>query len=130
MLREFREFVLRGNVIDLAVAVIIGTAFGAVVKAAVDTIFTPLIAAIIGEPSFSGLAFTINGTEIPYGHFLNALFTFVSIAAVVFFFVVKPMNAFLARRKEESGTPEPEAPAEDVRLLTEIRDLLAAQPRP
>jgi large conductance mechanosensitive channel len=130
MLKEFREFILRGNVIDLAVAVIIGTAFGAVVKSAVDNVFTPLIAAIVGEPSFGGLEFTINGTPIQYGLFLNAVFTFVSIAAVVFFLVVKPMNTFLALRKQDDAAPAPEAPAEDVRLLTEIRDLLAAQQRP
>jgi large conductance mechanosensitive channel len=125
MLKEFREFVLRGNVIDLAVAVIIGAAFGAVVSALVTGIFTPLIAAIIGEPSFAGLQFELNGTPIMYGLFLDALFTFLSVAAVVFFFVVKPMNTFLALRKKEDVTPEPAAPAEDVRLLTEIRDLLA-----
>ncbi len=125
MLKEFREFILRGNVVDLAVAVIIGTAFGAVVTSLVKNIFTPLIAAIIGEPSFAGLTFEINGTPIEYGLFLDALFAFLSIAAVVFFFVVKPMNTFLAIRKKDEAAAEPEAPAEDVRLLTEIRDLLA-----
>lgn len=125
MLKEFREFILRGNVVDLAVAVIIGTAFGAVVTSLVKDIFTPLIAAIIGEPSFAALAFEINGTPIKYGAFLDALFAFLSIAAVVFFFLVKPMNTFLAMRKKDDAHPEPEAPAEDVRLLTEIRDLLA-----
>jgi len=127
MLKEFREFVLRGNVVDLAVAVIIGTAFGAVVSALVTGIFTPLIAAIIGEPSFVGLTFDLNGTPILYGTFLDALFRFLSIAAVVFFFVVKPMNTFLALRKKDDATEEPAAPAEDVRLLTEIRDLLATR---
>ncbi len=128
MLKEFREFILRGNVIDLAIAVVIGAAFGAVVKSAVDNIFTPLIAAIIGEPSFGGLVLTINGTDIQYGLFLNAVFTFVSIAAVIFFLVIKPMNTFLALRKQEDAPAEPESPAEDVRLLTEIRDLLAERP--
>ena len=125
MLREFREFVLRGNVVDLAVAVILGAAFGAVITSAVENIFTPLIAAIVGKPNFENLTFTINGSEFKYGLFLNALFAFVSIAAVVFFFVVKPMNTFLALRKQDEAPTEPEAPAEDVRLLTEIRDLLA-----
>jgi len=128
MLKEFREFILRGNVIDLAIAVVIGAAFGAVVQSAVDNIFTPLIAAIIGEPSFGGLVLTINGTDIKYGLFLNAVFTFVSIAAVIFFLVIKPMNTFLALRKQEDAPAEPESPAEDVRLLTEIRDLLAERP--
>ena len=128
MLKEFREFILRGNVIDLAIAVVIGAAFGAVVKSAVDNVFTPLIAAIIGEPSFGGLVLTINGTDIQYGLFLNAVFTFVSIAAVIFFLVIKPMNTFLALRKQEDAPAEPESPAEDVRLLTEIRDLLAERP--
>ena len=125
MIKEFREFILRGNVVDLAVAVVIGAAFGAVVTALVDDIFTPLIAAIVGEPNFGRLTFTINGSEFTYGHFLNAVFTFLIIAAVIFFFVVKPLNMFLARRKQEDAPAEPEAPAEDVRLLTEIRDLLA-----
>lgn len=127
MLKEFREFILRGNVVDLAVAVIIGAAFGALVTSAVVNLFTPLIAAIVGEPDFSALTFTINGSKFTYGAFLNALISFLSIATVVFFLVVKPMNLFLARRKKEDETPEPEAPAEDVRLLTEIRDLLARQ---
>jgi large conductance mechanosensitive channel len=125
MLKEFREFVLRGNVVDLAIAVIIGAAFGALVTSAVVNLFTPLIAAIVGKPDFSALSFTINGSTFTYGLFLNALISFLSIAAVVFFLVVKPMNAFLAMRKQDDVAPEPEAPAEDVRLLTEIRDLLA-----
>ncbi|MDA0179191.1 large conductance mechanosensitive channel protein MscL [Solirubrobacter phytolaccae] len=125
MLKEFREFVLRGNVVDLAIAVIIGAAFGALVASAVENIFTPLIAAIVGKPDFSELTFSINGSVFKYGLFLNALISFLSIAAVVFFFVVKPMNTFLALRKQDDVTPEAESPAEDVRLLTEIRDLLA-----
>jgi large conductance mechanosensitive channel len=126
MIKEFRAFIFRGNVVDLAVAVVIGAAFGALVTALVKDIFTPLIAAIVGEPDFSALTFTINGSKFLYGDFLNALIAFASIAAVVFFFVVKPLNTLAARRKEES--PEPEAPSEDVRLLTEIRDLLKDRP--
>jgi large conductance mechanosensitive channel len=124
MLREFREFILRGNVVDLAIAVIIGVAFGAVVTSLVNDVFTPLIAAIVGQPSFEDIVINLGDTEIKVGLFLNALFSFITIAAVIFFFVVKPMNLFLARRKKEE-TAEPEAPAEDVRLLAEIRDLLA-----
>jgi large conductance mechanosensitive channel len=124
MIKEFREFVLRGNVVDLAVAVVIGAAFTAVVASLVEDIFTPLIAAIFGEPDFSALTFTINGSVFKYGEFINAVIAFLSVAAVIFFLVVKPLNALAARRKREE-VPEPEAPAEDVRLLTEIRDLLA-----
>jgi large conductance mechanosensitive channel len=123
MLKEFREFVLRGNVVDLAVAVVIGAAFGAVVTAFVADFVTPLIAAIGGKPDFARLSFTINDSTFRYGHFLNAVLSFLIIAAVIFFFVIKPLNMLAARRKQEA--PEPEAPAEDVRLLTEIRDLLA-----
>jgi large conductance mechanosensitive channel len=125
-MRQFREFLLRGNVVDLAVAVIIGAAFGAVIAALVADIFTPLIAAIGGQPDFSGLTFTINGSVFRYGHFLNAVISFLVIAAVVFFFVVKPVAALMERRKA-GIEPEPEAAAEDVVLLGEIRDLLKAR---
>jgi large conductance mechanosensitive channel len=128
MLKEFREFILRGNVVDLAVAVVIGAAFGAVVAALVADIVTPLIAAVFGKPDFSSLQFTINGSTFRYGDFLNAVFTFLTVAAAVFFFVVKPVNALLARRKAKEEPP-PEAPPEDVQLLTEIRDLLRAGAR-
>jgi large conductance mechanosensitive channel len=127
MLKEFREFILRGNVIDLAVAVVIGAAFGAVITQTVESFITPLIAALGGQPDFSDLKFTINGSQFTYGAWINAVLSFLIIAAVIFFVIVKPMNALLARRKKQD--PEPEAPAEDVRLLTEIRDLLA-QSRP
>jgi large conductance mechanosensitive channel len=125
-MRQFREFLLRGNVVDLAVAVIIGAAFGAVIAALVADLFTPLIAAIGGEPDFSGLTFTINGSVFRYGHFLNAVISFLVIAAVVFFLVVKPVGALMERRKA-GIEPEPEAAAEDVVLLGEIRDLLKAR---
>ena len=107
MLKDFREFILRGNLVDLAVAVVIGTAFAVVVAAFVSDLVTPLIAAIGGEPSFDDLSFTINGSEFRYGHFLNALLTFVIIAAVVFFFVVKPVNALMARMKTGEDVEEP-----------------------
>ena len=99
MLKEFREFILRGNLVDLAVAVVIGTAFGAVVTALVSSLITPLIAAIGGEPDFGSLDFTINGSTFRYGAFINALLAFLIIAAVVFFFVVKPVNAMMAARR-------------------------------
>jgi large conductance mechanosensitive channel len=125
MLRDFREFVLRGNVVDLAVAVVLGAAFGAVVAALVADIITPLIAAIGGQPNFGDLKFTIHGSEFSYGDFINKVVSFVTVAAAVFFLVVKPVNALLARRKAKEEPP-PQAPPEDVQLLTEIRDLLRA----
>jgi large conductance mechanosensitive channel len=123
VLAEFREFVLRGNLVDLAIAVVLGAAFGAVVTSLVTNMVTPLIAAIGGQPDFSDLHFTINESQFNYGAFLNALLSFIVIAAVIFFLVVKPVNALLARNKADDE-PEAESPAADVMLLTEIRDLL------
>jgi large conductance mechanosensitive channel len=99
--KEFKAFLLRGNVVDLAVGIVIGAAFGAVVTALVADLITPIIAAIIGKPDFSSLTFSINGSKFLYGSFLNALLAFISIAAAVFFFVVKPVNALMARRKTQ-----------------------------
>jgi large conductance mechanosensitive channel len=101
MLKEFRQFILRGNLVDLAVAVVVGTAFTALINSLVKTIFTPLIAAIFGKPDFSNLTFTINGSRFLYGQFINSLITFVIVAVVMFFFVVKPVNALLERFKPE-----------------------------
>ena len=101
MLAEFRQFILRGNLVDLAVAVVIGTAFGALVTALVRDLITPLIAAIGGEPDFSALRFELNGSRFLYGDFLNALLAFVLVAAVLFFLVVKPVNALMARYRTE-----------------------------
>jgi large conductance mechanosensitive channel len=106
-LKEFRSFVLRGNVIDLAVAVVLGAAFTAVVTALVRDIITPIIAAIFGKPDFSDLSFTINDSKFAYGDFLNALLAFVLVAAAVFFLIVKPVNYVMARMRTE-----PEADAE------------------
>jgi large conductance mechanosensitive channel len=124
ILVEFKAFLLRGNVVDLAIAVIIGVAFGAVVTSLVEDVITPFIAAIGGKPDFSDVAFNVGDGRIAIGSFLNALITFVVIAAVVFFLVVRPINWMMARRKREeaAGTVEP---PEDVLLLREIRDLLA-----
>jgi large conductance mechanosensitive channel len=97
MLKEFREFILRGNLVDLAVAVVIGTAFGAVVTALVKDLITPLIAAIGGKPDFGDLTFTINKSKFLYGDFINALVSFLIIAAVVFYLVIKPVNVLMAR---------------------------------
>jgi large conductance mechanosensitive channel len=100
-MRDFKQFILRGNLVDLAIAVVIGTAFAAVIAALVADLVTPLIAAIGGNPDFGGLSFTINGSRFQYGAFLNALITFVIVAAVLFFFVVKPVNALMNRRRTE-----------------------------
>ncbi len=106
MLKDFRQFLLRGNLVDLAVAVVIGAAFGAVVAALVKDIITPLIAAIGGQPDFSGLDFTINNSRFAYGDFFNAILTFIIIAAVVFFFVVKPVNKLLERMQTGEAVDE------------------------
>src|SRR4051812_12065634 len=99
MATEFKEFILRGNVVDLAVAVVIGAAFGAVIAALVRDLLTPLIAAIFGKPDFAGLTFTINKSKFFYGDFLNAVITFLSVAAAIFFLVVKPLNYLTERRR-------------------------------
>ncbi len=101
MLKDFKTFLLRGNVVDLAVAVVIGAAFGAVVTALVRDILTPIIALIFGKHDFSALSFTINGSRFLYGDFINYLIAFLSVAAAVFFFVVQPVNALMARRKTQ-----------------------------
>jgi large conductance mechanosensitive channel len=106
VLKDFKAFLLRGNVIDLAVAVVLGVAFTAVVTALVEDLITPLIAAIFGSHDFSGLTFRINGSVFRYGAFLNALFAFVTIAAVLFFLVVVPANALIQRARREP-TPDP-----------------------
>jgi large conductance mechanosensitive channel len=106
MLKDFKTFLLRGNVVDLAVAVVIGAAFGALVAALVADLVTPIIAAIFGKPDFSNLTFTINGSTFRYGHFLNAMFAFATIAAAVFYFVVVPVNALMARRRTEPPVDE------------------------
>ena len=106
MIREFRDFLLRGNVIDLAVAVVIGAAFGAVVTSFVGDVLTPLLG-LLGVPDFSTLAITAGEATINYGLFLNALISFVLVAAAIFFFVVKPMNALAARRAAKEPGEEP-----------------------
>ena len=126
MIKEFREFLLRGNVVDLAIAVVLAAAFGAVVTSFVNDILMQVIAMIGGQPDFSGLSFTINDAEFRYGAFLNTVIAFVIISAAIFFLVVKPINALMARRKA-GLEPEPEAVPEDVVLLGEIRDLLRAE---
>ncbi len=128
MLKGFREFIMRGNVVDLAIAVVVGTAFTALVKAFVADILTPIIAAIAGKPNFGSLTFTLNNSQFLYGDLINALITFVSVAAAVYFFVVVPLNK-LAARRARGQAPVDEVPP-DIALLTEIRDLLASQQGP
>lgn len=106
MLKDFKKFLLRGNVVDMAVGIVIGVAFGAVVTALVSDLLTPLIAAIAKVPDFTGIAFTINGSKFMLGHFINAIISFILVAAAVFFFVVKPINVLIARsQKKEPVVP-------------------------
>lgn len=122
MIKEFRDFLLRGSVVDLAVAVVIGAAFAALVNSLVADVLTPIIGAIVGKPDFSNLNFTINGSEFNYGNFLNALIAFLSVAGAVFFFVIKPMNTLNQMRGASS-----EEEASELELLAEIRDELRSQ---
>jgi large conductance mechanosensitive channel len=107
MLKGFREFVLRGNVLDLAVAVVIGGAFGAVVTAFVKDLLTPLIAAIAGKPDFSAVVLQINGSKLLLGDFINQLISFLLIATAVYFFVIVPVNALVARIRRGEVPPDP-----------------------
>jgi large conductance mechanosensitive channel len=107
MLKGFRSFILRGNVVDLAIGIVIGAAFGALVTALVVDFITPIIAAIGGQPDFSALYFTVNGSKFAYGHFLNALISFLVIAAAVYFLVVLPVNRLMARFKPTAEEPTP-----------------------
>jgi large conductance mechanosensitive channel len=107
MLKGFKQFMLRGNVVDLAVAVVIGAAFGEVVTALVKDLLTPLIAAVAGKPDFSAIAFEVNASKFLIGDFINAIVSFVLIGTAVYFFVVVPMNAFIARMRRGEATPDP-----------------------
>ena len=127
MIKGFKDFIMRGNVVDLAVAVVIGAALGAVVVSIVDGIITPLLAAAGGVPDVSQLwTFTINDGVFSLGKVVAAIINFLFIAAAVYFVIVMPMNK-LAERRKKGVEPEPAAPAEDILLLQEIRDLLAAR---
>jgi large conductance mechanosensitive channel len=136
MLKEFKAFLMRGNVVDLAVAVVIGAAFGAVVTAFVEGIITPLLG-LFGDQDFSQYVITLRepteenpeGITLKWGDVLTALITFVSVAAAVFFFVVKPMSALQERARRGEVTEDTPAPSDEAVLLTEIRDLLRSQSR-
>jgi large conductance mechanosensitive channel len=131
VLKGFKEFIMRGNVVDLAVAVVIGTAFTAVVNALVKDFLTPLIAAIFGKRDFSNLTFTVNKSTFRYGDFINAFINFVLIAAAIYFFVIVPikaLNDMRARRMAAGEAPdEADIPSDEVIVLREIRDLLTAE---
>lgn len=101
LMNGFKQFILRGNVVDLAVGVVVGAAFGTVVNSLVKDFITPLIAAVAKTPDFSGLAFTVNGSKFMYGDFLNALISFLLIATAVYFFVVLPVNALVSRMRRQ-----------------------------
>ena len=107
MLKGFKQFMLRGNVLDLAVAVVMGAAFGKVVTALVEDLINPIIAAAVGKPDFSQIAFTVNGSTFKLGDFINALVSFVLIAAAVYFFVVLPVNSIIARSRRGEAPPDP-----------------------
>jgi len=108
MFKGFREFVLRGNVVDMAVGVVIGAAFGAIVTAFVKDLLTPLIAALVAKPDFSGYVFEVNGSKFLYGDFINAVVSFLLIAAAIYYFVVLPLNALMARihKNEPAAAPD------------------------
>jgi large conductance mechanosensitive channel len=107
MLSGFKQFILRGNVVDMAVGVVIGAAFATVIGAFTKDLLTPLIAAIIGKPDFSAIQFTVNGSVFPLGDFLNAAISFVLVAAAVYFFVVTPVNALVARMRKAPVPADP-----------------------
>lgn len=106
-MKGFKAFLMRGNVLDLAVAVVMGAAFGAVVTALVKDLITPIVAAIVGQPDFSGIVFTVNGSKFLIGDFLNAVISFLLVSAAVYFFVVLPVNSIMERLRRGQGTPDP-----------------------
>ena len=132
MLQGFKQFILRGNVLDLAVAVVMGVAFGAVVTALVKDLITPLIAAIVGKPDFSAIEFTVNGSKFPIGDFINALVSFILIAAAVYFFIVLPMNTILRLEfgAEKSLPTRPPKNARNVSVMCRLRLAVAPSALP
>ena len=129
MLKGFKDFIFRGNVVDLAVAVIIAAAFGGIVSAFSNDFIGGIIGAIGGSPDFGAAGFTVNGSKIVYGSTLTAAINFLIIAAVVYFVVVVPMKRIIALGGTDADAPTP-APSDEAVLLTEIRDLLGGQDRP
>jgi large conductance mechanosensitive channel len=123
MLKEFRDFLMKGNLVELAVAFVMGVAFGALVKSLVDDLVMPIVAMIFGKPDFSDLTFTINDAVFRYGAFITAAITFLATAAAIFFFVVKPMNALMARIRK----PEEEVVSDEERRHQELLAALRAR---
>jgi large conductance mechanosensitive channel len=124
MLKEFRDFLMKGNIVDLAVAFVMGVAFGAVINSLVNNLVMPIVAMIIGKPDFGNLTFTINDAVFRYGAFITDLITFVATAAAIFFFVVKPVNAMMGRFRK----PEEEAVSDEERRHQELLAALRARP--
>ena len=129
MLKEFRAFLLRGNLLELAVAFVMAAAFVKVVTALVEDLVQPIIAAIFGTPNFNDKTFTIGKGVFMWGAFLTEVIVFVTTAAAVFFVIVKPSQIILARRRAGDSDEPPVEPSEEVVLLTQIRDAISAQPR-
>lgn len=131
MLTGFKEFIMKGNVIDLAVAVVMGTAFGAVINALVANVLMPLIAALVGSPNFDSFAvITLHGNDVKFGVLITAVVNFILIAAAIYFVVVLPMNHIIERRNRKLGISNEEgskAVDPQIELLTEIRDALTAR---
>jgi large conductance mechanosensitive channel len=126
ILDEFKDFVARGSVVDLAIAFVMGVAFSALITSFVDSIINPFIGAIFGQPSFAGLTIDLwSGAVLRYGAFLNAVLNFLAVAFAVFFFIVKPYNYWKASNEEEEAPPPPPEDDESVVLLREIRDSLS-----
>jgi large conductance mechanosensitive channel len=124
MLKEFKDFLMKGNIVDLAVAFVLGVAFGALVNSLVNNLVMPIVAMIIGKPDFSNLTFTINDAVFRYGAFITDLITFVATAAAIFFFVVKPVGAMMARMK---GREEGEEVSDEERRHQELLAALTAR---
>ena len=126
MIKGFKDFILRGNVIELAVAVVMGAAFGAIVNALVQDIIMPLITAIFGKQDYNGLLITLNKSQIFYGKFITAVISFVLIAVAVYFFIVMPINHFEKLRKRKQGLPEAPSQETELELLAQIRDAVSS----
>ena len=121
MLKEFRDFLVKGNIVDLAVAFVMGVAFAALVTSLVDNLVMPIVATIVGKPDFRDLTFTVNDAVFRYGAFITDAIQFVAIAAAVFFFIVKPMQAILARRATTEEQPVPDEERRHQELLAALR---------
>ena len=124
MVQEFKDFAFKGNIVELAIAFVLGGAFASVVNSLVDNVIMPIVAAIFGQPDFSRLALSIGNSEIAYGRFVDDVVAFALIALALFFFVVKPFQAINEQRAEEEEAAEPAPDPDDIVLLREIRDAL------